>query len=98
MAWQGAHPAPHIPNADLAIPSLPTEFDPKPSALTHLAAEGCAQAEARSGRRFVMGVTPGKGAIVSSRRGRIAHAGSGLNFYSESHGQKLFCEKALRRR
>jgi hypothetical protein len=29
---------------------------------------------------------PGKGAIVSSRTGRIAHAGKGLNFYSESHG------------
>jgi len=28
----------------------------------------------------------GKGAIVSFKRGRIAHAGEGRNFYSESHG------------
>ena len=27
-----------------------------------------------------------KGAIVSFERGRIAHAGGGRNFYSESHG------------
>ena len=38
------------------------------------------------------------GAIVSFKRGRIAHAGGGRNFYSESHGQKLFREKATPRR
>jgi len=42
--------------------------------------------DARSGRRFVMVADGEKGAIVSFERGRIAHAGGGRNFYSESHG------------
>jgi len=57
----------------------------RPPALPRLVSAS-EKAEARTGRRFVMVADPGKGAIVSSRRGRIAHAGRGLNFYSQSHG------------